>query len=278
MPAPQAATMKSLAKAAFKAHAIKLPVDWKQPQGEEGKQYVDAFKPNERFAPPDPSKLFIPASTNKYHIDTVKKNSDNFEKYIDGICDAICSAWGSFQSTATMVGVLVNAVTASMGQLVGVPLTPLILAQGPKASPAELKYTQTISTVVGTAFTSWQSSVKVPGLPWYPAFAAFPSPMAPPMPNIPAPLITLTQVPVTMQAAALQGQMVGQHGDPTAQHSSELFDSIAKAVNACFLTWTLGTMVTNVLGMGPVPTFAPPFVPVGPVVGGTATMTPGGLT
>lgn len=277
MPAPQAALMKNLAKVAFKAHAIKLPVDWKQPQGEEGKQYVDSFKPNERFAPPDPSKLFIPASTNKYHIDTVKKNSDGFEKYIDGICDAICSAWSTFQSAATLVGVVINAVTASVGQLVGAPLTPLILAQGPKASPAELKFTQTISTVVGTAFTTWQATVKVPGLPWYPAFAAFPSPVAPPMPNVPVPLIALTQVPASMQAPALHGQMVGQHGDPKAQHSSELFDCIAKAVNQCFTTWTATTMVTNVLGTGPIPTFAPPFVPVGPVVGGVGTMTPGGL-
>jgi hypothetical protein len=27
-----------------------------------------------------------------------------------------------------------------------------------------------------------------------------------------------------------------------------------------------------------VPTFAPPYVPVGPVLGGIGTMTPGGLT
>ena len=37
-------------------------------------------------------------------------------------------------------------------------------------------------------------------------------------------------------------------------------------------------MVTNVLGTGPVPTFAPPYVPVGPVVGGVGTMMPGGFT
>lgn len=278
MPAPQASMMKNLAKLAFKSHAIKLPVDWKQPTGEEGKQYVNAFKENERFAPPDPSKLFIPASTNKYHIDTVKKNSDNFEKYIDGICDAICSAWSTFQSAATIVGVMIAGPVASVGQLVGMPLTPLILAQGPKASANEMKYTKTIANVVGTAFTTWQSTVKVPGLPWYPAFAMVPSPVAPPMPNTPVPLVALTQVPASMQDAALKGQMVGQHGDPKAQHSAELFDSIAKAVNQCFTMWTATTMVTNVLGTGPVPTFAPPFVPGGPVVGGVGTMTPGGLT
>ena len=37
-------------------------------------------------------------------------------------------------------------------------------------------------------------------------------------------------------------------------------------------------MVTNVIGTGPVPTFAPPYVPGGPVVGGVGSMPPGGLT
>lgn len=278
MPAPQAAMVKNLAKLAFKAHAIKLPVDWKQPTGEQGKQYVDAFKPSERFVPPDPSKLFIPASPNKFHVDTVKSTSDKFEKYIDGICDAICSAWSTFQSSATIVGVVINAVTATGGQLVGPPLTPLILAQGPKSSPAELKFTKTIATVIGTQFLQWTSGVKVTGLPWYPAFAAFPSPVAPPTPNVPVPLVAIGSATMsTMEASLLKSQMVAQHGDPQAQHHQELFDCIAQAVGTVFKTWLASTQVTNVLGFGPVPTFAPPFVPVGPVVGGVGNMTPGGL-
>lgn len=277
MPAPQAAMMKNLAKLAFKAHAIKLPMDWKQPQGEEGKQYSKAFKQSELFAPPDPSKLFLPASTNKYHVDTVKQMSDKFEKYIDGICDAICSAWSNMHSAATLVGVIVNAVTASGGSLIAIPMTPLILASGPKASPAEAKFTTTISNVVGMAFSQWALSVKVAGMPWYPAFAAFPGPMAPPMPNIPLPLVALTQVNASLQDSAMKSQMNAQHGDPQAQHHKELFDSVAQAVAKCFTIYTASTMVTNVLGMGPIPTFAPPYVPVGPVVGGTANQTPGGM-
>jgi hypothetical protein len=278
MPAPQAAMMKNLAKLAFKAHAIKLPVGWQQPSGEEGKQYSKAFKQSELFAPPDPSKLFIPASSNKYHVDTVKQMSDKFEKYIDGICDAICQAWSSMHSAATLVGVIVNAVTASGGTLVAMPMTPLILGSGPKASPAEAKFTTTISNVVGMAFSQWALSVKVPGLPWYPAFAAFPSPVAPPMPNVPIPLVALTQVNASLQDAAMKGQMCGQHGDPQAQHHKELFDCVAKAVAQCFTIYTATTLVNNVLGTGPIPTFAPPYVPVGPVVGGVANQIPGGMT
>jgi hypothetical protein len=36
-------------------------------------------------------------------------------------------------------------------------------------------------------------------------------------------------------------------------------------------------MVMMVMGQGPVPTFSPPYVPVGPVVSGTILPTPGHL-
>jgi hypothetical protein len=221
--------------------------------------------------------LVQPASANKYHVDAQKMHIDKVGKFLDGICSAICSAWSTWQSSATIVGCIVNAVTASGGQIVGPPWTPLILAQGPKAGPSELKYTNVVANVIGTAWLSFTATVKVPGLPWYPAFAAFPGPVAPPMPNVPVPFAALTQVPASISVAALKGQMIGQLGDPTAPFHKELFESIADAFDKCYTTWKVSTMVTNVLGTGPIPTFAPPYVPVGPVVGGVANMTPGGL-
>jgi hypothetical protein len=159
--------------------------------------------------------------------------------------------------------------------MVGPPWTPLILGSGPKSSPMEMKYTNVIAQVMGTGWLQYTATIKVPGLPFYPAFAAVPSPVAPPAPNTPVPLIALTQMPP--QAALLKQQMVGQLGDPNAPYHQELFDAITDAFDKCFKLWQGTTMVTNVLGTGPVPTFAPPYVPVGPVVGGVGTMTPGGL-
>jgi hypothetical protein len=224
-----------------------------------------------------PPALFVAASNNKYHTDTAKKISDQFTAYIDGVCDAICSAWSQWQSMATMVGVMVNAVTASAGQVVGPPMGPLILASAPKATPQEIKYSNAISNAINTGWLSYQSTIKVPGLPWYPAFAAMPSPVAPPTPNIPVPVIALTQVTTTVSKMMLKQSMIGLLADPMALHHQELFDAIADAFEKCFQTWQASTQVTNVLGTGPVPTFAPPFVPVGPVVGGVGTMTPGGF-
>ena len=45
-----------------------------------------------------------------------------------------------------------------------------------------------------------------------------------------------------------------------------LFNALATGINTMFVAWKASTMVTNVLGSGPIPTFAPPAVPVGPVV------------
>ncbi|HRC58097.1 MAG TPA: hypothetical protein PKU97_19370, partial [Kofleriaceae bacterium] len=87
----------------------------------------------------------------------------------------------------------------------------------------------------------------------------------------------LTQVPVSISANILKAQMVAQLGDPQAPFHSQLFEAIATAFEQCYNLWKVSTMVTKVMGMGAIPTFAPPIVPAGPVIG-TATMMPSGFT
>lgn len=277
MPAPQASAMQQLARLKFTSFNLKVPTDWKDPQGEAGDQYGQAFQPGETSSAPGMPPLFQPASLNKYHTDTQKMHIAKFGEFIDGICSAICSAWSQWQSTATMVGVVINAVTAVGGNIVGPPWTPLIMMSAPKAGPNQLKYSNVIANVIGTAWLTFTQTVKVTGMPWYPAFAAFPGPLAPPTPNVPCPFGMLTQVPVSISAQVLKGQMIAQLADPMAPFHKELFESIADAFEKTYNIWKMSTMVTNVLGTGAIPTFAPPIVPVGPVVGGIGTMTPGGF-
>jgi hypothetical protein len=137
---------------------------------------------------------------------------------------------------------------------------------------------------VSKAFKNWQDQVMVPGLPWYPAFAAFPGPMAPPMPNLPMPLICCVSprmsdiiLPSTMTKEmddALDGDL--KKKDPEKQYHA-LHDAIATVLSLAFLMWLPSQQVMLVLGKGPIPTFAPPFVPVGPVVGGDNIPLPGHL-
>jgi hypothetical protein len=280
MPGWVPAQLKQLSKAAFKAHNQQLPVDWQQPTGDAGKQYVDAFKPHERFAPPDPSKLFVPATPNKYHVDTVSKISGQFEAYIDGVCDAICSAVDFWRGLAKFKDLKIMAVSAigAPGCLDGPATKPMILAQAPKASANEAKYSKAIATHFSEAFKKWADKVTVPGLPWYPAFAAFPGPMAPPMPNVPTPLIACPSPMMSeMTPNQLKSGFVNKLGDSKAQHHEILFDALGKGIGAVFTTWLPQQQVMNVMGKGSIPTFAPPYVPVGPVVAGDNLPIPGHL-
>jgi hypothetical protein len=280
MPAPQSSMMSNLAKNQFRSFSIKLAVNWTMPFGDPAAgHYLMAFEQDELMSVPPqvPPGLFLAASPNKYHCKAAKDISDKFSKYIDGICGAICSAWSQWQSASTLVGVIINGPVASMGQVVGPPLMPLIMSSAPKGTAQETKYSTAIAQTIGTGWLSYTGTIKVPGLPWYPAFVAVPSPVAPPMPNVPMPVAVLTQVTASISKGALKSQMVAALADPEAFHHQELFDCIADAFEKCFQTWQASTQVTNVLGTGPVPTFAPPYVPVGPVVGGVGNMTPGGF-
>ena len=197
-------------------------------------------------------------------------------KFLDDMCDAICSAWGQWQSMASMVGIMINAMTASAGQIVGPPWQPLIMLKAPKASPQEAKFSNVVATVISNAWMSFTATVKVPMLPWYPAFTAFPGPVAPPTPNMPVPFALLTQVPVSISASVMKMQMVAQLGDPQAPFHAELFEAICDAFEKTYNLWKTTTMVTNVLGMGAVPSFTP-MTPAGPVVMGVGNMAPGGF-
>lgn len=275
MPAPQSSMMKNLARLKFTSNAIMIPDQ--PPLMNEPKTYSDAFKDNEKSVAPKPGALFLSKTPNKYHVDVQKQMDKDFGKYIDAICGAICSAWGQWQKAATITGIVITGPTASGGMVVGPPLQPLILASAPKTTPMLLKYSNAIAQAISTSWLAYTATIKVVAMPWYPAFALVPSPVAPPMPNLPCPVMALTQVAASLAPAALKGMMYGNLGDPMAPHADKLFDALADAFDKCFKIWQTSTQVTNVMGTGPVPTFAPPLVPAGPVLGGVGNMIPGGF-
>lgn len=267
MPAPLASAMKQLARQKFMSFKIVVPVGWKKPQGEAGQQYDMSFKDHEKVTEPGSPPLFLPASLNKLHTDTQKMMIATFGKFIDDICDAICSAWSQWQSAATLVGVVINGPTAAGGQIVGPALGPLILANASKDP-----FSNAVATALGTAWQAFTATVKVPALPWYPAFAALPGPVAPPTPNVPMPFASLTQNPSVLMTAATKAQMIAALADPNAPHHQPLFESIAHAFEQSYNQWKTSTMVTNVLGTG-----ATASGMAGPVAGGVGTMPPGGF-
>lgn len=270
--------MSTLTKVTFKAFNTPMPFLFKPPK--DLKQYMQTFTLTELVAIPDMAALFMALTPMKYHVDAAKNISEKFETYIDGIIAALGGAVDQWQKMATIVNVKVNAVTAlgNAGCLKGPPMEQLILKDAPMKTAQEQKYSKAIAKAVGKCWDTWAKDVQIPGLPWYPAFAAFPGPMAPPMPNIPVPLLICPSSSLAeMTPKKLEDAMVKALNDKKAQHHELLFRALGVGIGTIFLAWLGSTMVTNVLGQGPIPTFAPPVVPVGPVVNGMATGAPGCL-
>ena len=199
---------------------------------------------------------------------------------IEPICHAICQAHEVWRPQASVVDVVINGPVASLGKIVGPDLAPSIrtfLSASPQAAPAG-EAGNAIAAGLGEAWTAYMASFSVPGLPWYPTFAAVPSPMAPPTPNVTTPLAAMTCRASLISPSSLQQAMARHLGNKSAPPQSEqLFDAIATGFHMAVTTWVAAQPVSNVMGKGPVPSFAPPYVPVGPVVHGDTLKTPGHL-
>jgi len=271
--------MKQHARDKFTSFNLRVPTNWQDPQGDPGaKHYSNAFKDGERSTSPGSPPLFVAASANKYHTDTQKMLISGYGAFIDKTCEAICSAWSTWQMAASVVGLVVTGSMASGGQLLGPPLQPLIMAQGAIDSPMKARYTTAIATVIGTAWLTYTATVKWAAVQYWPMFNSFPSPVVPPpgVPNTPLPIGQLIQVPASIMCMAMKPQMMAMFGDPTAPFMPQLFESICDAFEKCYNDWKDQTTVSMVMGMGAVPTCVPPVMAPGPVVG-TALMAPGGL-
>lgn len=285
---PGLTTIKILGNLKFFSAGKKLPVQWQAPSGSDGsKQYGDALKPDEKVAMPQViPPWFMPAEPTKYFQDSADKIGNEMKKFHDDIIDAVGFAHNMWKLQAKFKNLQVMAIAAigSPGCLDGPELesniknAPMVAAYtGNKA-----KYRDAVATGVSKCFKDWQDKVMVPGLPWFPAFAAFPGPMAPPMPNIPTPLIAcpsamMTRIVVpnelkTEMVNALDGGIKDKDKD---KHHEALFDAIATVLALGFMMWLPQQQVMLVMGKGQVPTFAPPFVPVGPVMAGDNLAVPG---
>jgi hypothetical protein len=181
-----------------------------------------------------------------------------------------------WQRTATLSEVKVEAATAIGGVLRGSPIKPhIVAALAGRAAPGHV--IGAFAEAAGRAWDFWTSKVGVPGLPWYPAFAALPVPIAPPTPNVPTPLSAITRG-ATIDGGSVSRSIIGMLGPEGAEPAArDAANEFGDWLSASFVVWHVTTMVTNVIGRGPVPTFAPPYVPVGPVVHGSAESVPGGL-
>lgn len=292
MPAIQ--PVKMMAHAKFASHSLKLPTSdsWQQPSGDpDAPQYGDAIKPEEKVAIPKViPPYFTPQNAHKYHQDSCNDVGGKLKQFVEDMLDAVAFAHQMWKLQAKFKDLKVNAVIAlgTPGCLDGPELESLIKSAPTAASHMATqngpKWVDAVAKGVSKCFKSWQGKVMVPGLPWYPAFAAFPGPMAPPVPNVPMPLIAcpsamMADITVPNKLAGAMGDALDsgiKNDDPDKQFEA-VFDAIGTALAMAFLMWLPQQQIMLVMGKGQIPTFAPPYVPVGPVLMGDNIPTPGHL-
>jgi hypothetical protein len=288
---PSLIPIKILGNILFFADSHKLPVDHQKPSGgDPGKQYDKAWQAADKVAIPSTiPPWFMPAELpNKYYQDACDSTGKAFKEIHDTMIDAVKTAHDMWRLQAKFKDLQIMSVSAigSPGCLDGPELESNIKNMGPQAgwSGNKAKYRDAVAKGVSKCFKDWMGQVMVPGLPWYPAFAAYPLAMAAPMPNVPMPLITCPSAkmgsivaPSDMKSAmidAFDGDL--KKKDKDKAHES-VFNAIATVLSIAFLMWLPMQQVMLVLGKGPVPSYAPPYVPVGPVVGGDNIAAPGHL-
>lgn len=206
------------------------------------------------------------------------KPSREYSNYIIAICRAIAAAHEHWRQAASLTGLTINGVTANGGRFTGPSLAEIIKTRGPLQglSGYATPYTRAIGDGLATSWNEWQQSVRVPALSWYPSFAAVPSRQAAPMANVPTGLSKLIWSPLTLTSDSLTRSIKTRLARP-GPASDELFTSVATGFSKAVAAWIASQVVTGVMGRGPVPTYSPPYVPVGPVVMGDNIGSPGHL-
>lgn len=274
--------MNMIADVVFVAQMKKLPVDWSQPSGEAGDMYNQSFETNELVSVPEPLCYFWPASLNKYHTDTCKEIGGNFKDFCHAALDATKSAIDQWRLQSKFKDLKVMSICAigTPGCLDAPDLKDCYVGwEGSEDN--EKAYIKAVKEGVSDCLKEWSSKAMVPGLPWWPAFAAYPLASAAPIPNVPTPLIAcpspgIAKMTPTMLRDAMIDKLDGgvKDNDSDKQHEA-LFMAIGTGICVAFMPWLAMQMCMNIMGKGPVPSYAPPYVPVGPVVAGDNLAVPG---
>jgi hypothetical protein len=194
----------------------------------------------------------------------------------DPVAGAIQSAFDLWRQAARFADIMIQGPLAigRPGCLSGPRIEPYILSQAPRlAAPGEEEaFLTAVAQTVSDRFADWQDQVTVPALPWYPMFAAWPGPMAPPFPNTPFPLGACVSAGLAgvASAAALAATILDRLPAPLRPKWQGRARLVAVETSGMFVRLLVSRQVMNVLGEGPAPTFSPHTKPVAPVIDGRA--------
>ena len=207
--------------------------------------------------------------------------SVDWARLLQAAKNATANSINQWAQQAAFIDGRINAVNAFGGKIV----SPVVLETEINSAMISAGGPQSICGGVSSGlwmkFKEWYQGYQLGGVPWYPAFAAFPGPFAPPMPNVPSPL-------GIGASAGLSGLTANNLADGIRQRigatgmglngAGQFVTDYAAWFSQKMTFWLASAMWLNVIGSGPIPSFAPPYVPVGPVAGGTFKGNPGCLS
>ena len=197
---------------------------------------------------------------------------------------SVLDALHVFRSSSFFTNVTINSTVAigKPGCLHAISIKGYLesLLKAEAQNSTDLKISSIVADVISSRLDTWKNHLTIPGLPFYPAFSAFPGAHAPPMPNIPFPLALFPNPfnHMLQDGGSMASEMISKlPEDLRTQENLSYIYSLCGQTAGFFSTWLVTTMVRNVMGHGPIPTFAPPIVPVGPVINGSVIPTSGVL-
>ena len=228
-----------------------------------------SFSQQTAQALPFPPALFRAVSSSPADVANQRAMHELYDSMFQQLIQAIEFGFNLYRQSAALVDVVINGPVALGGRLVGPKLDDLILSAPSVISwiGAKVAMRDAVARGLHQQWSRVADSASVPGMAWYPAFAAFPGPFTPPTPNVPTPVVVLLRNPSLLATPALKGAMRSCLRG-RFDYSDEFFESLSAGFEWAMETWKVTQMVVQALGTGPIPSFAPPYVPVGPVVGG----------
>lgn len=155
----------------------------------------------------------------------------------------------------------VNVVGASAfgGKVFAPELLGLMRTRLSAEHPGDQRILDAAAHWLAGAFKQWQESITVPGLMWYPAFAAFPGGIAPSMPNTACQLVELVGTPFGTALTGHRSEQAALEEDVRRGRArsdvADIFRTVETRVATDMHLFVFTSMVTEIYGSGFMPGF-----------------------
>jgi hypothetical protein len=178
---------------------------------------------------------------------------------------------------ARIQGGQVNGPTAILtpGSLVSDGNIESTIVQKLTGSQVPAEISRALAKELAAAWHDWAAGFQIRIPAAYPSFAAFPGPMAPPTPAATGP-VALSNGSSSGEAGLRAPILANKLSSAVKLYAGKVgggapdqaLKKLASWVEISFTEWKSMAKMGGVTGKGPIPTFAPPYVPVGPVLRG----------